>query len=69
MSVLSDEAEKVVLVSLGNRNREVRYSPGSGDASEISCLERAIRVTFKDVATLLPSSELIIQVCIVCLLV
>lgn len=53
--------EKVVLVSLSNRTREVRFSSDS-TGGDLSSLEKAIRNTFSDVVGRTSRSQLIVQV-------
>ena len=55
---MADSEPRVVLVCLGNRNHEVRFSQ-QGTCSD---LEQAIRRTFDDLGSLKPSSSLILQV-------
>ena len=58
--------EKVVLVGLHNRSREVRFpsDPDGSTRNELCALEKAIRSTFSDVLIQTPKSNLIIQVSI-----
>ena len=57
--------EKLVLVSLHNRTREVRFS-SDPTSSELTMLERAIQKTVSDVPILTPGSQLIMQVSCIC---
>ena len=52
--------EKVVLVCLQSRTREVRFSP-SDDADDLTVLEKAIRDVFSDLSVL-QAYQLVIQV-------
>ncbi len=55
-------AEKVVLVCLGNRTREVRFC-GRACQDDVEALEHAVLERFADVGSLKKSSQLILQVC------
>ena len=57
--------EKVVLVSLSNRTREVRFSSDS-TGGDLGSLEKAIRNTFSDVVGRTSRSQLIVQVSCIC---
>ena len=55
--------ERVFLVTLQDRTREV--SIGCGVEEDITLLDKAIRAEFSDLPVLKPTSQLIIQVCVV----
>lgn len=56
--------EKVVLVCLHNRAREVRVCESDDSGDVVASLERAVRERFSDLPNLCPTSQLIFQVCI-----
>lgn len=63
------ESEKVVLVCLQNRTREVHLSTelstaDSSDSVDLRRLEEAVHTTFSDIPSLTDTCELIMQVCI-----
>ena len=62
-----ESSGKVVLVCLGDRNREVQFCEAPSGGSVYAALEAAIRRAFDDVGTLKSSSSLILQVCRLCM--
>ena len=54
--------EKVFLVCVQNRTREVRVSVPEGASGNVASLESAVRERFSDLPSVRPTSQLILQV-------